>query len=148
MGKEIISVLGSRFGKSGMSMFLSMLSYAGFTGLRQLGNMSLGMSAVWMYSTWWLSRLLPSKAEAQAAVQAQQQQKQNAKSMERDAVTSDSSPDTLVEAINGQDEVVVAKDVSELFESPEAPRVVGIVPGSAGKYFADLPESKTPVTVG
>ena len=72
VGKEIVGVFGSRFGKSGMSLILSALTMVGWTGLPQLLQYSLGSSVAWLSSTWWLSSLLPTKAEAQAMVEARQ----------------------------------------------------------------------------
>jgi ATP/ADP translocase len=74
MGKEIVGVFASRFGKSWMSLLLSGLSVGGWAGLPQLLQFSLGTNVAWLSSTWWLSSLLPSKAEAQAIVEERQQQ--------------------------------------------------------------------------
>lgn len=70
VGKEIIGVFGSRFGKSGMSLLLSGLTATGLlsSSLRPLSFFSLAASTAWVSSTWWLSRLLPKKAEAQRTV--------------------------------------------------------------------------------
>lgn len=73
MGKEINGIFGSRFGKSGMSLILSGLTMVGLTGQQQLGQLSLLASLTWMSSTWWLSRLLPSKKDAQAQVERRKQ---------------------------------------------------------------------------
>ncbi|KAL7561054.1 hypothetical protein ACA910_011890 [Epithemia clementina (nom. ined.)] len=69
LGKEILGVFGSRFGKSGMSLVLSGLTALGWTNLQGLGRLSFGVVAVWLYSTVSLSRLLPTKKEAQLAAE-------------------------------------------------------------------------------
>jgi ATP/ADP translocase len=71
VGKEVIGVFGGRFGRSGMSLFLSGLTASGFmasSSLRPLSYFSLGTSTIWGVSSWWLSNLLPSKADAQTTV--------------------------------------------------------------------------------
>jgi len=69
-GKEIIGVFGNRFGKSGMSLVLSLLTYAfGNFGLHQLSLLSLLASTTWMSTSWWLSGLVPNQAEAQEMVE-------------------------------------------------------------------------------
>ena len=73
VGKEIIGVFGSRFGKSGMSILLSALTAVGWTGLAQLNKFSLIAIALWTSSTFWLSNLIPKKAEAQATVEKRNQ---------------------------------------------------------------------------
>jgi ATP/ADP translocase len=71
VGKEIIGVFGSRFGKSGMSLLLSGLTATGLlsSSLRPLSFFSLAASTAWVSTTWWLSNLLPRKAEAQRTVE-------------------------------------------------------------------------------
>lgn len=73
LGKEIIGVFGSRFGKSGMSLFISGLSYIGIiqssAALKELSYISWCASTVWISSTWWLSTLIPTKAVAQKIVE-------------------------------------------------------------------------------
>ncbi len=66
VGKEIVSVLGSRLGKSGVSLVLSGLTGFGLTGLPQLIQFSLASCGVWQASSWCLSKLVPTRAEAQA----------------------------------------------------------------------------------
>jgi ATP/ADP translocase len=73
VGKEIIGIFGSRFGKSGMSLILSGLAAVGLTAQQQLGQLSLLASLTWLGSTWWLSGMLPSKKEAQAQVDRRKQ---------------------------------------------------------------------------
>jgi ATP/ADP translocase len=71
VGKEIIGVFGSRFGKSGMALLVSAFTalFGGAFGLRQLSWFAFGISSTWLSSTMWLSSLLPRKAEAQAIVE-------------------------------------------------------------------------------
>jgi len=77
LGKEIIGVLANRFGKSGMSLFLSMLSYglgpAGF-GVRQLTQLSTLVSGAWLGCCWYLSELVPKREQASATVEKRQQE--------------------------------------------------------------------------
>jgi ATP/ADP translocase len=84
VGKEIIGVLGSRFGKSGMSLFLSGLTglFGSAFGLRQLIYLAFGSSGAWMGSTWWLSSLLPKQAEAEAIVEDRNQKRKVEKAAE------------------------------------------------------------------
>lgn len=65
VGKEIVSVLGSRLGKSGVSLVLSGLTGFGLTGLPQLIQFGLASCGVWQASSWCLSKLVPTRAEAQ-----------------------------------------------------------------------------------
>ena len=70
MGKEIIGVFGSRFGKSGMSLILSGLTSLGLLqNMAHLSVMSLVAAGGWSASTIVLSRLIPRKAQAQAMVE-------------------------------------------------------------------------------
>jgi ATP/ADP translocase len=71
VGKEVIGVFASRFGRSGMSLFLSGLTASGIiasSSLRPLSYFSLSACTVWSISSWWLGNLLPSKADAQRTV--------------------------------------------------------------------------------
>jgi hypothetical protein len=76
MGKEIIGVFGSRFGKSGMSWLLSALAFFGGGGIMTnpiaLAQLSLSSSLAWCSSAWWLCRLLPRQADAQSLVEERQ----------------------------------------------------------------------------
>ena len=74
LGKEIIGVFGSRFGKSGVSLLLSLLAYAipNF-GIYHLSKISVVASLGWLGASFWLSRLVPKKAEAQKAFLEQRQ---------------------------------------------------------------------------
>lgn len=68
LGKEIIGVFGSRFGKSGVSLILSFLAYAvpNF-GIYHLSQISVVASLAWLCTSFWLSHLVPKKSEAQEA---------------------------------------------------------------------------------
>lgn len=69
VGKEIIGVFGNRFGKSGMSLILSGLTYTfGNFGISQLSFLSTLASGAWMGCSWYLSGLIPKQAEAQRIV--------------------------------------------------------------------------------
>jgi ATP/ADP translocase len=78
VGKEIIGVFGSRFGKSGMSLVLSALTLAlgeGF-GFAQLAGLSALASLSWLSCAAWLSTLLPRRAEAQRVVERRLREQQ------------------------------------------------------------------------
>jgi ATP/ADP translocase len=70
VGKEIINVFGGRVGRSGMSIFLSGLSVFPIfsSSLRPLSYFACTASTIWGISAWWLSTLLPTKADAQRTV--------------------------------------------------------------------------------
>lgn len=73
LGKEVIGVFGSRFGKSGMSLIISGLTALGWTStVRSLVHLAMGAVVMWFSSTLWLSFLIPNKEEAQAIVQERQ----------------------------------------------------------------------------
>jgi len=75
LGKEIVGLFGSRFGKSGMSLLLSGLTLAlgeTYFGFRELLHLSVFAASAWLSSSWWLSTLLPKRADAQAAVEKRQ----------------------------------------------------------------------------
>mmetsp|Transcript_4871 Transcript_4871/g.10348 ORF Transcript_4871/g.10348 Transcript_4871/m.10348 type:complete len:534 (-) Transcript_4871:299-1900(-) len=74
VGKEIIGVFGSRFGKSGMSLLVSALTAIGWTTLPGLCRLSFGAVALWQCSTVWLSQYIPSQQEAQAAAMEQRKE--------------------------------------------------------------------------
>ena len=69
MGKEVIGVFGSRFGKSGMSLVLSGLTSLGVVNIPRLNIMSMVAAAGWFSATFSLSRIIPRKAQAQAVVE-------------------------------------------------------------------------------
>jgi len=65
LGKEIISVLGYRFGKSGMSLALSLLTRLfGNFDVHNLSQLTTGASVAWLAAAWNLSNLIPSRSEA------------------------------------------------------------------------------------
>ena len=77
LGKEIIGVFGNRFGKSGMSLLLSVLSYTfGTFGIRELSALSTVASFSWLSCSVRLSQLLPKRKEAEAAVEQRRRQQQ------------------------------------------------------------------------
>ena len=66
VGKEIISVFGYRFGKSGMSLGLSMLtSMFGNFGIQQLSYLTLGSAFIWLSAAWNVSNLVSTRAQAE-----------------------------------------------------------------------------------
>lgn len=79
MGKEIIGVFGNRFGKSGMSLFLSGLTfyYGGGGTMASLTKISSVASLLWMSFAWRLSDCIPSKEEGQRIVDQRRKQQQN-----------------------------------------------------------------------
>mmetsp|Transcript_8182 Transcript_8182/g.11798 ORF Transcript_8182/g.11798 Transcript_8182/m.11798 type:complete len:554 (-) Transcript_8182:296-1957(-) len=83
LGKEVIGVFGNRFGKSGMSLILSGLSYIfGNFGIQELSRLTTVASLSWMTCSVWLSNLIPKREEAEEAVgqrRAEQQQQQQKK---------------------------------------------------------------------
>jgi len=63
-GKEIIGVFGSRFGKSGISLFLSWMTYLfGDFGIRDLSRLNALASTAWMVCTFKLSALIHKTSE-------------------------------------------------------------------------------------
>lgn len=69
LGKEVIGVFGNRFGKSGMSLVLSVWTFIfGRFGVMSLTKLSALASFTWMASAWRLSGGLPTKEQAQATV--------------------------------------------------------------------------------
>jgi ATP/ADP translocase len=83
LGKEIIGLLGSRFGKSGTSILLSGLTYIfPAFGIYHLSKLSVLASAGWLSSCWALSKLMPRKAEAQEAFLEQRRQHNKESTME------------------------------------------------------------------
>ncbi|KAL7502869.1 hypothetical protein ACHAWX_000542 [Stephanocyclus meneghinianus] len=68
LGKEVIGVLGYRFGKSAASLLLSALTSSfGVIGLRELSYFTTGAAALWMGTAWRLSNLVPTRKEAEEA---------------------------------------------------------------------------------
>ena len=65
LGKEIVSVFGYRFGKSGMSLALSGLtSIFGNFSIDHLTYLTGGAACLWLSAAWNVSNLVPSKSEA------------------------------------------------------------------------------------
>jgi ATP:ADP antiporter, AAA family len=84
VGKEVIGVLGSRFGKSGMSIILSGLTALGFTSnIRGLIYLAMGAVSLWFSSTMWLSFLIPSKEKAQSIVKERQKLQEEQKQQQQ-----------------------------------------------------------------
>lgn len=68
LGKEVIGVLGYRFGKSAASLTLSGLtSFFGTVGLREFSYLTTGAAGVWLGTAWRLSNLVPTKKQAEEA---------------------------------------------------------------------------------
>jgi len=68
VGKEVIGVFGYRFGKSGMSLALSALTYwFGNLGVQQLSQLTTLGALGWFVTAYRLSNVVPTKAEAEAA---------------------------------------------------------------------------------
>lgn len=68
LGKEVIGVLGYRFGKSAASLALSALTSSfGAVGLRELSYFTTGAAGLWLGTAWNLSNLVPTRAEAEEA---------------------------------------------------------------------------------
>ena len=78
LGKELIGVCANRFGKSGMSLFLSFVTAtfgASVVGVPQLSQFSLLVGSAWASSSWWLSQFLLSNKEAERQVQERNKRK-------------------------------------------------------------------------
>jgi ATP/ADP translocase len=69
LGKEVIGVFANRFGKSGMSLLLTIATASFSVGVAQLSQFSLVTASVWTASSWWLSGHLVSNKEAEQRVQ-------------------------------------------------------------------------------
>jgi len=68
VGKEVIGVLGYRFGKSAASLALSALTSSfGTVGLRELSYFTTGAAGLWLGTAWRLSALVPTRAQAEEA---------------------------------------------------------------------------------
>lgn len=68
LGKEVIGVLGYRFGKSAASLALSALTSSfGAMGLRELSYFTTGAAGMWLGTAWKLSNLVPTRAQAEEA---------------------------------------------------------------------------------
>eukprot|EP00593_Proboscia_inermis_P011364 CAMPEP_0171309028 /NCGR_PEP_ID=MMETSP0816-20121228/19168_1 /TAXON_ID=420281 /ORGANISM="Proboscia inermis, Strain CCAP1064/1" /LENGTH=132 /DNA_ID=CAMNT_0011792293 /DNA_START=763 /DNA_END=1161 /DNA_ORIENTATION=+ len=69
VGKEIIGVFGYRFGKSGMSLALSGLTWAfgkNHFGLQELSRFTTVAAGLWFVTALRLSNLVPTRDEADA----------------------------------------------------------------------------------
>jgi ATP/ADP translocase len=76
VGKEVIGVFANRFGKSGMSMILSIITAQFPTiGVAQLSQFSVVVASIWTSCSVWLSRNVVSNTEAERRVQERQQSK-------------------------------------------------------------------------
>jgi len=81
-GKEIIGVFGSRFGKSGMSLLLSGMTYAfGSFGIQELSRLTAVASTAWLGCTYRLSRLVPES-------EAKKKRKADARKKKKDGISS------------------------------------------------------------
>lgn len=68
LGKEVIGVLGYRFGKSAASLGLSALTSSfGAMGLRELSYFTTGAAGMWLGTAWRLGNLVPTRKEADEA---------------------------------------------------------------------------------
>jgi ATP/ADP translocase len=68
LGKEVIGVLGYRFGKSAASLALSALTSSfGAMGPRELSYFTTGAAGLWLGTAWRLSALVPTRAQAEEA---------------------------------------------------------------------------------
>jgi ATP/ADP translocase len=94
VGKEIIGVFGSRFGKSGMSLVLSAftMAFGQRFGFAQLVQLSVLASSCWLTTAVWLSNLLPRKAEAQIIVEERLQGQKMQQRRENGDSPSDGRP--------------------------------------------------------
>jgi ATP/ADP translocase len=94
VGKEIIGVFGSRFGKSGMSLVLSAftMAFGQRFGFAQLVQLSVLASSCWLTTAVWLSNLLPRKAEAQIIVEERLQGQEMQQRRENGDSPSDGRP--------------------------------------------------------
>ncbi len=73
LGKEVIGVLGYRFGKLGASLALSAITSSffggggGAMGVRGLSHFATAAAGLWLVAAWRLSNLVPTKEEAEEA---------------------------------------------------------------------------------
>jgi hypothetical protein len=80
LGKEVIGVFGYRFGKSLMSLALSVIGSLDPTwDVHKQSILSAIVAGTWLQSAWKLSNLVPTRAEAQAAYQNEHAKKNHAK---------------------------------------------------------------------
>lgn len=80
LGKEVIGVFGNRFGKSGMSLILSGLTFGfGTFGMAHLTKLSAVASLVWMSCAWQLSGWVLTKDEAEKVVLSRRKEQEQKK---------------------------------------------------------------------
>ena len=78
LGKEVIGVLGYRFGKSAASLALSALTSSfGAMGLRELSYFTTGAAGAWLGTAWKLSTLVPTRAEAEETYNKMKKEKKD-----------------------------------------------------------------------
>jgi ATP/ADP translocase len=94
LGKEIIGIFGSRFGKSGVSLLLSGSSYLfpNF-GIYHLSKLSVIACVSWMSMSWRLSQLVPKRSEAQEAFL--EQRRSNGRQQQREPPEASNLNDIL-----------------------------------------------------
>ena len=73
LGKEVIGVFANRFGKSGMSLILSVIT-AQFAdiGVPQLSQLSVLVASIWTSCSFWLSKNVVTNKEAEQKVKQRQ----------------------------------------------------------------------------
>ena len=73
LGKEVIGVFANRFGKSGMSLILSVITaqFAGI-GVSQLSQLSVLVASIWTSCSFWLSKNVVTNIEAEQKVTERQ----------------------------------------------------------------------------
>lgn len=76
VGKEIVGVIGSRIGKSGMSLLISGWTALGWASVPGFCQLSFCTVACWQVSTIWLSSFLPTQKEAQIAAEKDRREQQ------------------------------------------------------------------------
>mmetsp|Transcript_14111 Transcript_14111/g.40241 ORF Transcript_14111/g.40241 Transcript_14111/m.40241 type:complete len:588 (-) Transcript_14111:50-1813(-) len=77
LGKEVIGVFASRFGKSGMSLLISFATAQFAVGIKELSQFSLVLAGTWTASSFWLSQTVVSNKEAERAVQERTNKKRS-----------------------------------------------------------------------
>lgn len=84
VGKEVIGVFGYRFGKSSMSLVLSVLTavFGDFT-LQDLSWLCSGASFLWLTCAWRLSNVVPTRREAEERYEKAHSNKRRAKKKKR-----------------------------------------------------------------
>jgi len=76
LGKEVIGVFANRFGKSGMSLILSLVTakFSG-VGVPELSKLSVVVATMWASSSLRLSKTVVSNREAEEKVNERQNKK-------------------------------------------------------------------------